>query len=626
MNLAGRIMGGGKDPSGGSESGVLGFANFAAQKGFGAAKFGLGATVQGVGMVGSKVGAVVLRATGAGAIVEKISSKLPNNPRAMYRNKIIDTAITKAKEDATAKGLTGVKADLFVRQQTVSAMQTKMYRGENKAGGGPKTFDPSGMKLVGVNMTSVLARLDDKLVKEPLKAFIKDEAAKQKSAASSLTGDALKKELRDKANEWAENNLSGGKKAIEKHLSKFEDLVKKQSRMTTSEAAKAFAGDKEGQNKYLQHLKDSEFKNQQKMEARKGKLGETAYRIGSFASSVVNRNESNNPTKQREIFLRKVEKNERKTKVAEENAKLTRLQYFDPRRISPSNLWDRATGDLVFGRWFDRSNVNKLNKEIDDKVLRDAISDADKRFKQDKAATAESYNKKISELKHEQAAYESEIKKNNEEYQDKVSSGALNKQRAIDLKKEKDGKNAKYEEVIKKLSKDREDLVVEREKSLQEIEERNKEFASKKEEFFKDQLKQNSQKDTEYEFKEIESLRNSKNEEDKLKAETMQQELLQKANSDYERVKEEQSKVRQSIIEARNDKERADILRKLGGEGFVTKGLNEIDIDGRKTTLLDETSRFQYINERIEKDARDRFEASRNLEASVKQLRDSGSL
>jgi len=632
MNLAGRIMGGGEDPSGGSERGVLGFANLAAEKGFGAAKYSAGAVVQG--------GTQVLRATGASALIDKILAPLPNSPRSMYRNKIIDTAIDQAKKDATAKGLTGVKADLFVRQQTISAMQTKMYRGENKAGGGPKTFDPSGMKLVGVNMTSVLARLDDKLVKEPLEAFIKDEAAKQKNTASSLTGDALKKELRDKTNEWAEKNLSGGKKAIEKHLGKMEDLIKKQSRMTTSESAKAFAGDKEGQNKYLQHLKDNEFKNQQKtkaraekMEEKKGKFGETAYRIGdaahrvgSFVSSVVNRNEYNNPTKQREIFLRKVEKNERKTKVAEENAKLTRLQYFDPRRISLSNLWDRATGDLVFGRWFDRSNVNKLNKEIDDKVLRDAISDADKRFKQDKAATAESYNKKISELKHEQAAYESEIKKNNEEYQDKVSSGALNKQRAIDLKKEKDGKNAKYEEVIKKLSKDREDLVVEREKSLQEIEEKNKEFASKKEEFFKDQLKQNSQKDTEYEFKEIESLRNSKNEEDKLKAETMQQELLQKANSDYERVKEEQSKVRQSIIEARNDKERADILRKLGGEGFVTKGLNEIDIDGRKTTLLDETSRFQYINERIEKDARDRFEASRNLEASVKQLRDSDSI
>lgn len=631
MNLAGRIMGGGKDPSGGSERGVLGFANLAAEKGFGAAKFSAGAVVQG--------GTQVLRATGASALIDKISSPLPNSPRTMYRNKIIDTAIKGAKEEATKKGLTGVKADLFIRQQTISAMQTKMYRGENQPNKA-KIFDPSGMKLAGVNMTSVLARLDDKLVKEPLKAFIKEEAAKQKSTASSLTGDALKKELRDKANAWAESNLSGGKKAIEKHLSKFEDLVKKQSRMTTSEAAKAFAGDEKGQNRYLQHLKDNEFRNQQKMAERqekmaekKGKFGETAYRIGnaahrvgSFVSSIVNRNESNNPTKQREIFLRKVEKNERKANVAEENAKLTRLQYFDPRRISPSNLWDRATGDLVFGRWFERDKVNKLNKETDDKVLRDTISDADKRFKQDKAATAESYDKKISELQYKQEVYKSEIEKNNKEYQDKVSEGSLNKQRERDLEKEKDRKNAKHEEAIKKLSKDREDLVAEREKSLQEIEEKNKEFASKKEEFFKDQLRQNSQKDIEDKFREIESLRNSKNEEDRLKAERMQQELLQKANSDYERVKEEQAKARQSIIEAGNDKERADRLRELGGEGAVTKGLNEINIDGRKTTLLEETSRLQYVNERIEKDVKDRFEASRNSEASVKQLRDSGSI
>ncbi len=631
MNLAGRIMGGGKDPSGGSERGVLGFANLAAEKGFGAAKFSAGAVVQG--------GTQVLRATGASALIDKISAPLPNSPRSMYRNKIIDTAIDQAKKDATAKGLTGVKADLFVRQQTISAMQTKMYRGENPPNKA-KAFDPSGMKLAGVNMTSVLARLDDKLVKEPLKAFIKEEAAKQKSATSSLTGDALKKELRDKTNEWAEKNLSGGKKAIEKHLGKFEDLIKKQSRMTTSEAAKAFAGDKEGQNKYLQHLKDNEFKNQQKMAERqekmaekKGKLGETAYRIGdaahrvgSFVSSVVNRNESNNPTKQREIFLRKVEKNERKADVAKENAKMTRLQKLNPLNISPSNLWDRATGDLVFGRWFERDKVNKFNKETDDRVLRDTLSDSDKRFKQDQDATNKRYDKKIGELLGTEAAAKSKIEQNNKEYEEKVKGGALNKQREKDLKKEKEGKNALYEEMIKKSSKDREDLGVEREKSLKEIDDKMKLFESQKEAFFKEQLRQNSLKDIEDKFKEIEALRNGKNEEGKLKAERMQQELLQKANSDYERVKEEQAKARQSIIEAGNDKERADRLRKLGGEGAVTKGLNKINIDGRKTTLLEESSRLQYVNERIEKDAKDRFEASRNSEASVKQLRDSGSI
>ena len=627
MNLAGRIMGGGKDPSGGSERGVLGFANFAAEKGFGAAKFSAGAVVQG--------GTQVLRATGASALIDKILAPLPNSPRSMYRNKIIDTAIDQAKKDATAKGLTGVKADLFVRQQTISAMQTKMYRGENPPNKA-KAFDPSGMKLAGVNMTSVLARLDDKLVKEPLKAFIKEEAAKQKSAASSLTGDALKKELRDKTNEWAEKNLSGGKKAIEKHLGKMEDLIKKQSRMTTSESAKSFAGDKEGQNKYLQHLKDNEFKNQQKMEARKGKLGETAYRIGSFVSSVVNRNDSNNPTKQREIFLRKVEKNERKAEAVKvegeriaKNAaegKSNILRYFDPRNVSLGDIRDRATGDLVFGRWFERDKVNKFNKETDDRVLRDTLSDSDKRFKQDQDATNKRYDKKIGELLGTEAAAKSKIEQNNKEYEEKVKGGALNKQREKDLKKEKEGKNALCEEMIKKSSKDREDLGVEREKSLKEIDDKMKLFESQKEAFFKEQVRQNSLKDIEDKFKEIEALRNGKNEEDKLKAEKMQQELLQKANSDYERVKEEQAKARQSIIEAGNDKERADRLRELGGEGAITKGLNGINIDGRKTSLLEESSRLQYVNERIEKDVKDRFEASRNSESSVKQLRDSGSI
>ena len=634
MNLAGRIMGGGKDPSGGTEGGVLGLAKFAAEKGFGVAKFGAGALVQG--------GTQVLRATGASALIDKVSARLPNSPLTMYRNKIIDTAIDQAKKDATAKGLTGVKADLFVRQQTVSAMQTKMYRGENQPNKA-KTFDPSGMKLAGVNMTSVLARLDDKLVKEPLKEFIKKEAENQKSAPSSLTGDALKKELISKANAWAESNLSGGKKAIEKHLGKFEDLIKKQSRMTTSEAAKAFAGDKEGQNKYLQHLKDNEFKNQQKMSERqermaekKGKFGETAYkigdaanRLGSFVSKVVNRNESNNPTKQREIFLRKVEKNERKVKVAEENAKLTRLQYFDPRRISPSNIRDRATGDLVFGRWFERDKVNKFNKETDDRVLRDNLRDADKRFKQDKDETKKRYNEKINSIKREERLLASRKDEVNKEYKDKIAALANSQGKQNDRKKafeEKETKDAKIEERARKISKERLDLEVEREKSLKEIDAKEKGFYSKKEDFLKEQLKQNAQKNIEDKFREIEALRNSGNEEGRLKAETMQQELLQKTISDYERAREEQAKVRRSVIETVNDKERADKLRKLGGEASITKGFNQIEIDGRKTTLLEEASRLQYVNERIEKDIKDRFEVSRNLEAGVKQFRESGSI
>lgn len=626
MNLAGRIMGGGKDPSGRSEMGVLGLANFAAERGFGLAKFSAGVVVQG--------GTQVLRETGASALIDKISAPLPNSPRSMYRNKIIDTAIKAAKDEATKKGLTGTKADLFVRQQTISAMQTKMYRGENQPNK-TKIFDPSGMKLAGVNMTSVLARLDYKLVKEPLKEFIKKEAENQKNAASPLIGDALKKELRDKANAWAENNLSGGKKAIEKHLGKMEDLIKKQSRMTTSESAKAFAGDKEGQNKYLQHLKDNEFKNQQKMAKRqekmakkKGKFGETAYRIGdaayrigSFVSSVVNRNESNNPTKQREIFLRKVEKNERKAEVVKKYANMNRFQKANPLNISLKNLWDRATGDLVFGRWFERNKVNKFNKETDDRVLRDILSDADKRFKQDKATTNESYNKKIAELLAAESVAKSKIEQNNKEYEEKVKGGTLNKEREKDLKKERDRKNALYEEMIKKSSKDRDDLAVEREKSLKEIDDKMNLFESQKEAFFKEQLRQNSLKDIEDKFKEIEALRNGKNEEDKLKAEKMQQELLQKANSDYEKAKEEQAKAKQSIIEAGNDKEKADKLKELGGEGAITKGLNEINIDGRKTTLLEEDLRLQYVNERIEKDAKERLEAVKNAANNSEKLK-----
>ena len=134
---------------------------------------------------------------------------------------------------------------------------------------------------------------------------------------------------------------------------------------------------------------------------------------------------------------------------------------------------------------------------------------------------------------------------------------------------------------------------MEREKSLKEIDAKEKEFYSKKEDFLKEQLKQNAQKNIEDKFREIEALRNSGNEEGRLKAETMQQESLQKTISDYERAREEQAKVRRSVIETVNDKERADKLRKLGGEASITKGFNQIEIDGRKTTLLEEASRLQ---------------------------------
>ncbi len=415
MDLANKIMGGSKD-----EYGVYNVAGKAKDLFVGSAKFSAGAAVQGGTQVYRSLANSSLAKSVSeysfGKTLSAINESLPNSPRTRYRNQIIDGAINEARAEAVKKGLSGVKADAFIRSTALSKLQTKMYRNysDNKSDG-PKIFDPTGMKIAGVNMTTIVQRFDEVLVKKALKEFIKEESRNIANSSDPVFGKEKNERIKQNALQWAEKNLSGGKEIANQYLDGLDDFAKKQSQLTTSEAAefihkssKALAAGKDDveaaeikdalKNKYLQHLQDNELSLNERIERNKKRLFGIRHGIGVARSvySSFARNEENNPEKQREIFLRKLEKRERIDKRNEEISKLRGLDVIT-KGFSFGHARDVLTGDLVFGRWFDNNSGEKITKDQLNS-LREAIGDRRAIIERDKGSVKENYKEKLSQL------------------------------------------------------------------------------------------------------------------------------------------------------------------------------------------------------------------------------------
>ncbi len=230
----------------------------------------------------NNVGSAARMIPGVGTAIDtasKVSSMLPSNPRAMYRNSIIDAAIARAEKEVDKKevgkgGLTGKAREEAIRGAVVNSM---LALGTEKSRSDTLANSFAKLTAAGINLDSIRNRLDEKLIHRPLVDFIKSESAKLKAEPNPPIGKDLQAKLEGKVNEWADKNIAGGAAAVKEFLNNpnrivdgvsfsgigfnnMKQFMRNHTEYTAAEAAKAFANNPEKQQEYLQHLKDNQFR------------------------------------------------------------------------------------------------------------------------------------------------------------------------------------------------------------------------------------------------------------------------------------------------------------------------------------------------------------------------------
>jgi type IV secretory pathway VirB6-like protein len=191
------------------------------------------------------------RASGLSGLIDKVGEKIPfRGAKTRSRDGKIDDSIGKARKEGKALGLGGVELDKHIRNKVMEDMAK--YKSDN----------PNKSALLDFTSANIQKRLDAKLIDEPLQKAIKDIAKELKKADSGdiKLGKDMSDEINKRTRDWADKNLSGGSGAIKDKLTGLKSLVEKEGALSSSEAAKKFAGDQENQNRYLQHLKGEQFK------------------------------------------------------------------------------------------------------------------------------------------------------------------------------------------------------------------------------------------------------------------------------------------------------------------------------------------------------------------------------
>ena len=351
---------GGFGAAGGMMGGLMGMAKTVGGAGMSIAATAAAKTYQGASSAMAGTGSSVAN-TVAGAVralpggntamdtANKAWNAMPSNPRAMYRNSLIDSAISNAQKSADSKGLTGAAKDEHIRSSVISSMMANTGKGTS-IGSSPNTA-----VALGLNFDTISKRMDEQLVTKPLAEFVKSEAAKMKADTNNpLVGKAFSEELNNRINKWAANSFAtqtgdpkkdaqNAKEQVNRiqaviadsgtivnglrlggmtstgitGMSNMKDFIKSQSEYTAAEAAKAFKDNPAKQQEYLQHLKDNQFKMEsQKEKTAAGAMFKNLNTAGNMLSSAAKaikpfddafgRDAISDPKRAAESFMRKV--------------------------------------------------------------------------------------------------------------------------------------------------------------------------------------------------------------------------------------------------------------------------------------------------------------------------------
>jgi len=319
------------------------------------------ATAGRYGVRGLTLGA---RTSGIADKFNALGDKIPfRGPRSKWRDSIIDGAIKRAESVAGARS--GAARDKFIREAAMKELQAEMYNNPNKMG------------FLGVDMHNISKRFDQKLVKEPLKNFLKAEAKKLKKQdpGKVLFGKEMREALRNAATNWADKNFYGGaREKVGEYLatSAMKDLVRSEGELSSSQAAKHFAGNEELKNRYLQHLKDNEARLARKRaEAGKHWYTQIPNALGRAKAALL-RDSAHNPKMMQSSFFRKVGYEEK------DQSSASRRMFG----ISPSKGWNPLKRINILDKALHRKAITAQTDAANRKAIASRLA-SDKSFTSD---------------------------------------------------------------------------------------------------------------------------------------------------------------------------------------------------------------------------------------------------
>ncbi len=113
--------------------------------------------------------------------------------RSYMRDRQVDNALSLAGQRANDMGLEGTDKDAFVRQEAMISLNKFISESPNKA------------IALGLDSHNIMKRFDQKLIKEPMKDFIKEKAAELKE--QGIFGKEARDKIEASVQEWAKQNL-----------------------------------------------------------------------------------------------------------------------------------------------------------------------------------------------------------------------------------------------------------------------------------------------------------------------------------------------------------------------------------------------------------------------------------
>jgi type IV secretory pathway VirB6-like protein len=148
--------------------------------------------------------------------------------RSYMRDRQIDGALSAAKEEAKNRGLEGEDKDRFIRANAMERIN--LYKANNK----------NEAALLGLDNKNILKRFDQKLIKEPMKDFIKQVTGKLKE--DGIFGKQARDIIEGEIQGWAKKNISP--EIREQKVSEFmkkssmQDYLRANAEMNASQAFK----------------------------------------------------------------------------------------------------------------------------------------------------------------------------------------------------------------------------------------------------------------------------------------------------------------------------------------------------------------------------------------------------
>ena len=498
---------------------------------------------------GKNVAGIIGRGTGIGGAIDKMREAIPfRGPTRLWEDRNIDKLIENQKGNS----------DAAIRKAVIA--QTRKD---------------------GISDEAVLKRFHQKLVIEPLKKAVVsaiEEIKKETKDQVPLGREAMTSAVKAKIEKWATtNSLDPSKFTDLLYKGDFKSLIREEGALSSSDAAKFFAGNNEAKDRYLQHLQDEQVARRLKIEKSVSRWHKGLPNGIARGARSLQGKAAYNPADTRKAFLAKVgyeeaEKARKSTGIVgdavsaiekfinqsalnrvintdrfSKNAKLAQKEAL--KKYFENGAGIKKDLDAVDKKHTERMNSaneqykkdqNLLSKQAAEKNLADAKA----RSEYQKQEDIEKVAKKVDELKRTAGEL---IKDENSKSQEELTQSKIDQKSLDDLKKE----NEELQEMIKGA--DLKEIIVKKEEAQTKAKADEEDKAKEQEEKTNKEKVEKEQADKDKKAEEINKEKDKKEKDKKEKEEKDKKEAEEKEAEEKEKENKEKAQ-KQAKTEALKDK------------------------------------------------------------------------